>query len=109
MEQKQRSWFKIGESRLELFMEKRPVVQVRVGGTDLCVAMHQEKLYAFASKCPHAGGRFAQGWVDPLGQVVCPLHRYKFALSSGHNTSGEGYHLKTYPIKETEDGVFVGL
>jgi 3-phenylpropionate/trans-cinnamate dioxygenase ferredoxin subunit len=40
---------------------------------------------------------------------VCPLHRYRFSLANGRNTSGEGYFLKTYPVKEDDDGVWVGL
>jgi 3-phenylpropionate/trans-cinnamate dioxygenase ferredoxin subunit len=50
-----------------------------------------------------------QGWLDPMGNIVCPLHRYKFDSKSGRNTSGEGYFIKTYPVKEDDEGVFVGV
>ncbi|MCX6337228.1 MAG: hypothetical protein NT153_08110 [Bacteroidetes bacterium] len=51
----------------------------------------------------------ADGYIDATGQIVCPLHRYRFSLQNGRNTSGEGYYLKTYPIEHREDGIFIGL
>lgn len=102
-------WFKVAESAAELFMSGRNIVQVTAAGRELCIARHDQQLYGCASRCPHASGRMADGWVDALGQIVCPLHRYKFKLSNGVNSTGEGYFLKTYPVKETDDGVFVGF
>lgn len=106
---KEYRWFKVAESAAELFNTGRSLVSVKVAGRELCITRHQNELFGCAGKCPHAGGRMADGWVDPLGNVVCPLHRYKFKLSNGFNSSGEGYFLKTYPVKETDDGLFVGV
>ena len=47
--------------------------------------------------------------MDALGNIVCPLHRYKFSIKNGRNTSGEGYFLKTFAIEVREDGIFVGI
>jgi 3-phenylpropionate/trans-cinnamate dioxygenase ferredoxin subunit len=63
-------------------------------------------LYAFAYKCPHAGGVMAEGFIDSLGNAVCPLHRYKFSLKTGRNSTGEDY-LKTYQTEINENGVFI--
>lgn len=108
-EEKKYRWFKVAESAAELFNTGRSIVQVKAGSRDVCITRHQNELFGCASKCPHSGGRMSDGWVDPLGNVVCPLHRYKFKLSNGFNSSGEGYYLKTFPVKETDDGLFVGL
>jgi 3-phenylpropionate/trans-cinnamate dioxygenase ferredoxin subunit len=78
-------------------------------GKKICVARHQGVYYAFAATCPHAGGHFSDGWIDALGNIVCPLHRYRFALSNGRNTSGEGYYLKTYPLEQRPDGLYIGF
>jgi 3-phenylpropionate/trans-cinnamate dioxygenase ferredoxin subunit len=51
----------------------------------------------------------SNGFIDPLGNIVCPLHRYKFSMETGRNTSGEGYFLKTYPIELREDGIYAGI
>jgi 3-phenylpropionate/trans-cinnamate dioxygenase ferredoxin subunit len=73
------------------------------------VALVGDKLKACAAKCPHAGARMAEGYIDALGNIVCPLHRYKFSLSGGRNVSGEGYFLKTYAVEERADGIYVGI
>ena len=57
--------------------------------------------------CRHRQAVMLKGRGNTGGNVVCPLHRYKFSLSTGRNTSGEGYFLRTYPVKETDDGLFV--
>jgi nitrite reductase/ring-hydroxylating ferredoxin subunit len=85
------------------------ILEFMIEGKSVCIAMQEGKYFAFAAKCPHASGRFAEGWCDPLGNVVCPLHRYKFNMSTGRNVTGEGYHLKTYPVEVRDDGVYIGM
>ncbi len=97
-------WFKVAESRAELFQQPLPVHSIN--GRQVCFAQHNGNIYAFQEKCPHAGGSLSAGYIDALGNIVCPLHRYKFSLSRGYNVSGEGYYLKTYPVKE-EDGIWL--
>ena len=64
---------------------------------------------ACAYACPHAGGILSEGYIDALGNVVCPIHRYKFSLQNGRNVSGEGYYLTTLPVEVREDGIFAGI
>lgn len=97
-------WYKVAESRAELFQTTLPVH--KIDGKSIGFALHNEEVFAFQDKCPHAGGRLSGGFVDVLGNIVCPLHRYKFNLKRGYNSSGEGYFLKTYPVKE-DDGIWV--
>jgi 3-phenylpropionate/trans-cinnamate dioxygenase ferredoxin subunit len=82
---------------------------VEVGGKKITLGKHQDAIYAFAHKCPHASGIMADGFINAVGRVVCPLHRYQFSLENGRNTSGEGYFLKTYPVKMEEDQLWVGV
>lgn len=82
---------------------------IEVNAKSVTLAKIDETLYAFAHKCPHAGGVMADGYVDPLGHVVCPLHRYRFDPRNGRNTSGEGYYLKTYPLKMIDGAWFIGF
>jgi nitrite reductase/ring-hydroxylating ferredoxin subunit len=98
---------KIAQSVDDFVFLENGVAEVEVKGKHICVALHDEKLYAFAAKCPHASGRMAAGYIDALGSIVCPLHRYKFSMETGRNTSGEGFFLKTYPIEQNEHGIFV--
>jgi nitrite reductase/ring-hydroxylating ferredoxin subunit len=102
-------WHKIAHTTDELFGKNKQPVLVNAGGKKICIAMAGTKLFGCAAKCPHAGGHMHEGWVDAQGNIVCPLHRYKFSLANGRNTSGEGYYLKTYVVEERENGIFVGI
>ena len=66
-------------------------------------------MHACAAKCPHAGGAMVEGFLDAGDNVVCPVHRYKFNLVTGRDVTGEGYHLKIYPVEIRADGIFVGI
>ncbi len=103
------SWHKIAESPADLALGPNGMGEVEVAGKRICVALFQDKIFACASRCPHAGAVLAHGFVDQLGHLVCPLHRYRFTLERGYNSSGEGYYLKTHPVEQREDGIYVGL
>ena len=100
---------KIAEHPNELAWESNGIAVVNAGGKKFCVTRYQEQLFAFAYKCPHASGIMSQGHIDALGNVVCPLHRYKFDLKTGRNVTGEGFFLKRWPVTWSDDGVFVQL
>ena len=103
------TWHKIAESTAELPWQENGLCIAEAGGKKLTLAQFQGGLYAFAHKCPHASGIMADGFLNAAGQVACPLHRYRFDIKTGRNTSGEGYFMKTYPLEIREDGIFVGL
>ena len=106
---KKYKWHKIAESVDELEFGSNQIAVARLDGKDICVGRYREQLFAFAYKCPHASGLMAAGFIDPLGNVVCPLHRYKFNMANGRNVSGEGYYLKHWPVEERTDGLYVGV
>ena len=101
------NWIKIAESVDELRFSGNQIALAELEGRPICIGRYKEKLFAFAHKCPHASGLFAEGFIDALGNVVCPLHRYRFNMGTGRNVSGEGYYLKHWPVEEREDGVYV--
>lgn len=69
----------------------------------------EDKVYAFAATCPHAGAPLCSGWLDAQGRIVCPLHKYRFDPANGRNTSGEGYKLRTYPVEIRDGNIYIGL
>jgi 3-phenylpropionate/trans-cinnamate dioxygenase ferredoxin subunit len=103
------SWHKIAESIEEIRFSTNGLAEIEVNGKKLCVALHNDHLFACTQKCPHAGGILAEGYIDALGNIVCPLHRYKFNPQNGRNISGEGYFLKTFKVEVREEGVFVNI
>jgi nitrite reductase/ring-hydroxylating ferredoxin subunit len=106
---KKYTWYKITDSVDELPITENGLHDIEVGGKKICIAIKNDTIHACAAKCPHAGGSMSHGYVDALGNIVCPLHRYKFSIENGRNTSGEGYFLKTYPIEKRENGIFIGI
>ncbi|RFM29977.1 Rieske (2Fe-2S) protein [Deminuibacter soli] len=103
------NWHKLADSRAAIAWQSNDMAIVEAGGKTMTLVQHGETLYAVAYKCPHAGGIMADGFIDATGNVVCPLHRYKFSLKNGRNVSGEGYYLKTFAVEEREDGVYIGF
>ena len=103
------TWHKLAESIHSLQFSPEGIASIQVAGKKLCLILFKDELYACASTCPHAGGMLAEGYVDALGNIVCPVHRYKFSLQNGRNSSGEGYFLKTWPVEKREDGIYIGL
>ena len=106
---KKYKWHKIAGSVEELEFNRDNMLVAEADGKKLTLAKSTNWLFACAHKCPHAGGILADGFIDAAGNVVCPLHRYKFSLQNGRNTSGEGYYINTYPVELREDGVYVGF
>ncbi len=102
-------WHKIADSLEELHFAENGTTEIDVAGKKICLVYNNENIFACTAKCPHAGGTMANGYIDALQNIVCPLHRYKFSLHNGHNTSGEGYYLKTYPVELRENGIFIGI
>ncbi len=105
----QHTWHKIAESIEELHFSSNGLTEVEVEGKMICLALHNNQLFACTQKCPHAGGLLSEGYIDATGNIVCPQHRYKFNMQNGRNISGEGYFLKTFLVDIRNEGVFVGI
>ena len=103
------TWHKVAESPDELIISANGIAVVEIGDKKICLSFYNGQWYGFAYKCPHASGIMANGYIDALGHVTCPLHRYRFDIKNGRNTSGEGYYLKTYPTELRVDGLYVGV
>jgi nitrite reductase/ring-hydroxylating ferredoxin subunit len=98
---------KIANTLADLEFNSNNMCQVQVDNFEVTVGIYNDTLFAFASKCPHASGIMANGFIDGLGNVVCPLHKYKFSLKNGKCTSDEGYFLKCYEVEQNNLGIFI--
>lgn len=63
------------------------------------------EVFATQANCPHKNGPLADGLVGG-GTVICPLHAWKFNLSTGEPIMGS-CKLKTYSVRVNEDGQLV--
>jgi nitrite reductase (NADH) small subunit len=72
---------------------------------DLRIAIFNDagQFHALLGRCPHANGSLGLGWIDE-GEAVCPLHHWRFKLSSGRCTtvSGESVHRFRCEVREGE-------
>ena len=109
MSEKKYKWHKVADSIHEIDFASNNIAVADLDGKNICLGKFNDNLFAFAFKCPHAGGNLSEGYIDALGNIVCPLHRYKYNMENGRNVSGEGYYLKHWPVQIKEDGVFVGI
>ncbi len=57
--------------------------EVKAGDKEVLVVRSGSKFYATASRCPHMGGRLAQGKLEGM-VVTCPLHGSQFDVTDGH-------------------------
>ena len=109
MAEKKYTWHRIADHLNELDFAANNIAVVELKNKKICVAKFNEEVFAFTYKCPHAGGMLADGYIDALGNIVCPQHRYRYDMKNGRNVSGEGYYLKHWPVELRDDGVYVGL
>ena len=68
------NWFKVADTIDEINWQTNNMTIVEVNDKKLTIAKFNQRLYVFAYKCPHASGILADGFIDALGNVVCPLH-----------------------------------
>ena len=90
-------------------LEENKITELEVMGKKICLLRKGAAVYSFPATCPHAGARFCEGWMDALGRIVCPLHKYRFDPANGRNVTGEGYKLKIYPVEVRGEEVFVSF
>jgi nitrite reductase (NADH) small subunit len=64
-----------------------------------------DQLFAVQAVCPHKGGPLADGLIGG-STLVCPLHSWKFDLTTGAAMVGE-CGLKTYGVRADERGRIV--
>ncbi len=55
------------------------------------------QLFAVQAQCPHKGGPLADGLLGGT-TLICPLHSWKFDLSSGEALMGS-CGLETFPVR----------
>jgi nitrite reductase/ring-hydroxylating ferredoxin subunit len=88
-------------------LTENTIAEAKVGDRRVGLLKREGTVFAFSPTCPHAGTRLCTGWVDARGDVVCPSHGFRFSPKNGLNRSGEGYRLKTFPVKVDGERIFV--
>ncbi len=104
-------WIKVfssnGEMR-ERLKEGTPQ-HLMVNSQSICMVLWKGELRAVENKCPHNGESLSKGKMNYLGEVICPLHGYRFNLKNGREAGERCRDAEIFPVKENDEGVFVGL
>ena len=106
---KEPQWIKIAEDDFELDFGQNNIATIKVEGKKICITRTMGTLKACAAMCPHAGGNLSKGFIGANGNIICPVHHYRFSLNTGMDSLGEGYRLKIYSLKQNEDGIFINI
>ena len=69
---KKYNWHKVSDHINELNFAANNIVLVEINGKKMCIGKFNDAIFAFAYKCPHAGGILADGHIDMLGNIICP-------------------------------------
>jgi 3-phenylpropionate/trans-cinnamate dioxygenase ferredoxin subunit len=103
------NWIKIADHLNNISFPENNIAKIQVRNKSICLIKTSDGLKACSATCPHAGGDLSEGFVDKIDNIICPIHNYRFSLNSGRDRDGEGYFLKIYRVKETEQGIFIKL
>lgn len=102
------TWHKIESITTENLPENK-LTEVVVGEKRVGLLKRNDTIMAFTALCPHASANLCDGWLDAMGRIVCPEHKYRFDPVNGRNTTGEGYKLFTYPIEIKGNEIHIGF
>ena len=75
-------------------------------GVRVAVFRDGENVVALSGRCPHANGPLGLGWIEE-GEVVCPLHRWRFRLADGRCTTMRGNPVHRFRCEVRGDEVWV--
>jgi ferredoxin-nitrite reductase len=70
---------------------------LRSKGEEMAVFKSNGRLYGIQNICPHEGGQLCNGWIEG-GEVVCPLHGYKFDLKTGACSTDPKLKVKIFRL-----------
>ncbi len=91
--------------RLDELREGRGVSR-DAAGLRVAVFRTGGEVVALFGRCPHANGPLGLGWIEE-GEVVCPLHHWRFRLSDGRCTTVRGNSVHRFRCEVRGDEVWV--
>ncbi len=93
--------------RVDEVVDGRAVaVEVEVEGLQLAIYREGDRIVALSGRCPHANGPMGLGWIEE-GEAVCPLHRWRFRLTTGRCTTVRGESLHRFAAEVRDGEVWV--
>ncbi|WP_339875820.1 Rieske 2Fe-2S domain-containing protein [uncultured Algoriphagus sp.] len=93
---------------LEIIPEKAIHI-IHLGELEIALTRIGEFFKGFQANCPHRGASLNQGMLTAEGEIICPLHQYRFDLKTGEVKAGSCGNLEIYPTELTDEGLKIFL
>lgn len=100
-----------GNSKEEVYqaLPERKIKKLLAGTTRIALLRIGDTVHAFDSQCPHRGADLGQANINGAGELICPLHQYRFDLKTGDVRSGYCSALPVYRNELTDTGLTIYL
>lgn len=82
-------------------------ILVVINSKKICLSKHQGEFYASENNCPHQFESLSKGAINYLGEIICPLHSYRYNLKTGRECQIRTRDLVTYFVESDKEGLFV--
>lgn len=86
------------------FPERR-IKRIQLGGKQLAGVRIGESIFVFQAYCPHRATSLIGGSINGIGEVICPLHGYRFDLLTGEIRAGSCGDLEVFDARIESDGL----
>jgi nitrite reductase [NAD(P)H] small subunit len=80
---------------------------VQVGEVEIALFRVDGRVYAIQSRCPHRDGPLIRGFVDPGPGIRCPMHGWRYDLTTGE--SDRPAKATVYPVRVDGEEIAVLL
>ncbi len=94
-------------------LEEGRVTTVTAGTASIALSRFQGQYGALENACPHQGGPLGEGSIEKGVEdqcwLRCPWHGWDFNPLTGESPGGHGDRLKSFPVEEREDGIYVAV
>ena len=88
---------------------KGSLKQIIINDQRICLAHTSSGFKAFDNSCPHQHESLHKGLLTNFEEVVCPLHHYRFNITTGQEAENRCIGVNIYPVEITESGVYIKL
>ena len=103
--------FQFGSSKEDVLqaIPERKIKKLTAGEKRLALLRIGELIHVFDAQCPHRGADLSQANINGAGELICPLHQYRFDLKTGQVKSGYCGDLEIFPCELKENGLEITL
>lgn len=97
------------EEQLNAAFSVKNIRVIRIGERKVCLAKFGQTFFCFEHLCPHQMHPLSEGQITDFGELVCPLHEYRFSLKTGAESGHRCRELNTFKIDVASEGVYINL